>query len=148
MKKRGENSISNVVTCAKCGEGFEREGAWQRGEVVHCEGKSWAFDSRMRDEAHHAPWAHPRCWACGAALGCPRCSGKGEELLCLNIAMHQGLGAVWATRAALVEHGVFHGQRIEDYPADWRPTYVRSISAAVAGRSVTNINELVRQIAD
>lgn len=146
MKKRGENSISNVVTCGKCGEGFEREGAWKRGEVVHCEGKSWAFDSRMRDEAHHAPTAHPRCWACGAGLGCMRCSGRATELLCVNTPMHGKLGAVWATKAALLEHGLLRDQRIEDYPADWRPAYVRSASAAVGGRA--NISYLVRQIAE
>jgi len=147
VKKRGESQADAAISCGKCGESFPREGAYKRGAIAHCDGLSWAFGARLRDEAHHAAQLHPRCWACGAGLGCPRCSGVAAELLCHNVKMHSGLGAVWATKAALIEHGLVQGQKIEDYPVDWRPAYVRSASAAALGK-IIGIDGLVRQVAE
>lgn len=36
---------------------------------------------------------------------------------------HGGYGPVWATRDAFIEHGLFAGQKLEDYPEGWHALY-------------------------
>jgi hypothetical protein len=63
-----------------------------------CEGKSWAFGAKFRGEPHDCYQAHPPCMNCFADLGCRRCSGLIEELLCMKC--HN-----WGHPAALEKHG-------------------------------------------
>lgn len=68
-----------------------------------CEGHSRAFGAKWRGEAHEAYEPHPNCKNCNSNLGCRRCSGLVEELLCLNC-------KDWGHPAALEKHGrLLHG---------------------------------------
>jgi hypothetical protein len=101
-------------------------------EANLCPGKSRAFGAKMWDEPHPiGRYRHKRCWSCGADLGCTRCSGLLRELLCMghgsdrNELKHGGLGPVWATVAALVEHGPLRGfnQTVDSYPPAFASMY-------------------------
>ncbi len=138
MKKRGEQESNATISCPDCAESFPRSGIWRDGKIAHCKGDSASFGAKLRGEDHHAARLHPRCWACGASLGCERCSGKRVELICVEhsdgrppIKLHQGLGAVWATWEALCEHGLLTGQKLEDYPAEWHRKYREDAPAAL-----------------
>ena len=100
-----------------------------------------AWAAKYRGEAHPAADRHGRfsrhspCWSCGADLGCARCSGEPEELLCMKGSGRQGghffghgrlRGPVWATKAAFVQHGPFQGQAVADYPSEWAYEYERT----------------------
>jgi hypothetical protein len=124
--------------CSDCGENVgavkpgEVRGIW-RGDVQvhHCDGISSSASKRPFGEPHHFTRLHPRCWKCNALLGCPRCSGRDDELLCMNgsgkaaggFFGHDGMGPVWATPQALAAHGLLAGQSLSQYPPSWRPFY-------------------------
>jgi hypothetical protein len=73
--------------------------------VLMCEGRSHAFGAKWRGEAHEAYRPHPFCKNCGCDLGCQRCSGRTDELLCLNCSPPD-----WGSVAALEKHGrLLHG---------------------------------------
>lgn len=136
----------NEIACQTCGDKVLREGIYRKGNVVHCEGLSWAFGVRVtRGEHHHAARLHPQCWRCRSDLGCERCSGGFADLLCSNTKYHGKLGHVWATREALIEHGVLRNQTIDDYPPEWKPAYMQTMEAARG--AVRSLEALVRQVA-
>lgn len=100
---------------------------------ILCQGVSRAFNARYRGEPH-APTRNefPQCWKCGANLGCDRCSGIEEELLCMNgsgkragggFYGHNGMGPVWATVKAFAKHGLFIDQTLDDYPPHFQRAY-------------------------
>lgn len=116
---------------------METEHGWKSGDQVwHCDGNSAAFGAKYGGEIHHTgnKPLHPRCWHCHRPLGCIKCSGIRKELLCIEhgrgdpAKYHGGLGPVWATLPALIEHGplVKFQQRIGNYPDEWRPAYYKS----------------------
>lgn len=149
VNPKGEQRASKGGrTCVDCGGDLSefREGM----EVRHCAGISYAFGARKWGEPHHCIELHPRCWLCHEPLGCRLCSGIAGELLCENLKAHNGLGAVWGTKAAFLEHGPLirqrHGRRqtLEDYPRQWAMEYepletTGKISAAY-------LNELTKAI--
>jgi hypothetical protein len=67
-------------------------------ETPKCEGMSWAFGAKYKREPHDCYQPHPPCMNCFADMGCRRCSGLLEELLCMKC--HD-----WAHMAALEKHG-------------------------------------------
>ena len=68
--------------------------------VLMCEGKGRAFGTKWKGEAHEAYQPHPFCKNCGADMGCVRCAGRRDELLCLNCSPPN-----WASAEALEKHG-------------------------------------------
>jgi hypothetical protein len=99
-----------------------------------CEGISQAWRPRYRGEPHEVIGnEHPNCWKCGANLGCFRCSGRRDELLCMNGSGKKASGGffghgelngpVWATTKAFAKHGLFLGQKLEQYPAEFQRAY-------------------------
>lgn len=128
---------SGKYICAECGVDAGKMDVDQRGPgvwvgdvgVFHCDGKSRVFGAKYRGEVHHFPFGWGDCWKCGQTLGCQICTGIEQELLCENFAAHGGLGAVWATKRAFLEHGPLirqrHGRRqaLEDYPREWAMEY-------------------------
>jgi hypothetical protein len=68
--------------------------------VLMCEGRSKAFGAKWKGEAHEAYKPHPFCKNCGCDLGCERCSGLRDELLCLNCSPPN-----WGSPQALAKHG-------------------------------------------
>jgi hypothetical protein len=136
MKKRGEVIQIANVTCSECGTSFPRQGEFRHGLIAHCGTRSWAFGAVLL-EPHHMRRKHPRCWCCGAELGCERCSGIERELLCTR-SDHDKRGAVWATKAAFQQRGPFKGQTLADYPVEWLVDYeppqggINDVAALVA----------------
>lgn len=102
-------------------------------EQILCPGRSRAFGAKMWGEPHPVgKYRHHCCWSCGADLGCTTCSGLLREVLCMghgadyrNEMKHGGLGPVWGTIAALVEHGPLRGfeQTIDNYPPNFVASY-------------------------
>ena len=70
-------------------------------ETPLCEGKSMAWGARYRDEPHGCYQPHPPCMRCYSDMGCFRCSGRTDELLCRKC-------SDWAHPAALEKHGPIH----------------------------------------
>lgn len=109
---------------------MKRTGATEDENLVECKGSA-AFGVRWSEE-HQTRALHPHCWHCKRPLGCRQCSGIDKDLLCTEhgkgnpASWHRGLGPVWATRAAFVDHGLLtkFKQHLEDYPAQWRTSYV------------------------
>jgi hypothetical protein len=67
-----------------------------------CSGRSKAFSARMAF-LHEDTHLHPRCSVCGANLGCPRCSGPLDDLLCLG---HGISRPHWGNPEAEAKHGL------------------------------------------
>ena len=144
IPKKGQRA---AVECQDCGGDLSE---WPKNvEVRHCNGVSFAFGTRRRGEPHHAQILYNRCWLCHMPLGCRNCSGIEKELLCENAKAHGDLGAVWATKAAFLEHGPFmlqpmrnkaRAQKPEDYPADWARLYKPTMQSA------TPISDLINSI--
>ena len=96
-----------------------------------CPGLSHGWSPRFRGEPHTAVERYEGCWHCGADLGCRRCSGQRDELLCMNASGkkggkffgHGGIGPVWASRDSFIKHGLFAGQQLDDYPTGWHALY-------------------------
>jgi hypothetical protein len=151
-QEKGE-SLSGRFTCATCGEdpsvlkpGERSPGIWRGGvSVFHCADVSAAAGNRCAGESHHFTSLHPDCWKCGAKLGCQMCSGNPIELLCAN--RHDGAGPVWATLAALLEHGPLANQTLELYPAHWvrkyRETSTNAGATGCAARGMSGLRGLV-----
>lgn len=128
--------------CQDCGKNLsDQPYKWAVNMVpYHCTGSRWAFGSQFDRDGHHCPEPkHLPCWKCRADMGCLQCSGIVQELLCENIAEHDGMGAVWATKQAFIEHGPMiqqpsknkaRAQTVEDYPAQWRRDYSPEVKDA------------------
>ena len=127
-----------------------------------CPGHSHSWAAKFKNESHSANNRHGKfsryapCWSCGADLGCERCSGSPDELLCMkgsgrvaggHFFGHGRVGGpVWATRAAFVKHGLFLGQKLESYPAEWHMEYERTRQEAHA--TGFNLRASVRKMSD
>lgn len=107
MPKRKQAERPELV-CKTCGFDASKPSTsigpegWTQGPVLHCDGKSQAFNARDHGIPHHTLQLHPHCRICDADLGCPRCSGNLSELLCVGRGMSD---AHWGTSAAFIEHG-------------------------------------------
>lgn len=148
---------SGKYICGKCQEDAgklkpdERNvGVW-RGEqtVYHCMGSLYVFGAKSKGEPHHYNTTFGGCWKCGRAIGCRLCVGIEQEVLCENIREHGGLGSVWATKRALLEHGPLirqpNGPRqtLADYPSDWAQEYE---PLEVSDTAVEHLNRLLKSI--
>lgn len=100
--------------------------------AIPCPGRSDSWGAKFWNEPHEAHHRYSPCWACGADLGCARCSGPRDELLCMKESGRRGntfyghgkiRGPVWATVEAFVKHGLFLGQKLNDYPPEWQFEY-------------------------
>jgi hypothetical protein len=67
-------------------------------DTPKCEGKSQAWGAKFRNEPHNCYQPHPPCMRCYADMGCVRCSGRTDELLCRKC-------KDWAHPAAFEKHG-------------------------------------------
>jgi hypothetical protein len=117
-----------------------------------CPGHSWSWMAKYKNEPHSATNRFGRfarfasCWACGADLGCERCSGEPAELLCMKDSGRQAGGTffghgrihgpVWATVTAFVKHGLFAGQKLEDYPVEYQMAHERTAGEIETGSPV------------
>lgn len=135
LKSNSDNSGKYVclecnVDAGKIEPGEKSPGVWRgNATVYHCEAKTHVFGARYWGEAHHYNSIHGNCWKCGRSLGCGLCCGIEKEVLCQNFREHGGLGAVWGTKRAFLEHGPMvlqrHGPRqtLADYPREWAQEY-------------------------
>lgn len=146
--------------CGKCGvpmlstkEDFANPGIWIGEQTVyHCEGAPNVFRSKLRRESHHYNSAYGGCWKCGRGIGCFRCCGSEEQILCENWREHGDLGSVWATKKAFLANGPLvrqrdHGRRqlLTDYPPDWATLYEPMEVSGEAARAF--LDRLVRKLA-
>jgi len=114
MARHTDASAAIAAVCGVCNLNLTQTQQWPGDrQVFHCQGQSKA------GAPHHHPkptWGN--CWKCGGPLGCARCNGRSlEEALCRRC-------GVWGTKEALVHQGLLGGQRVEDYPPEWREAYV------------------------
>ncbi|GEM_PF-5503678 len=118
IKRRFSNSAGERAFCPECGADLGALGWKPQTPVFHCEGGRALFAQMTNPHLpHHSPAPpHPPCWRCGAPMGCARCAGPLEELICRDC-------NVLANKAALLARGLLPGQTIADYPAHWHPDF-------------------------
>jgi len=77
-------------------------------EMKRCGGSVVAFGSGpWAGREHWSKKEWPRCWKCGGAMGCPKCTaGVITEVLCTRC-------VVWCTITAFVHHGPIGNQAIQ-----------------------------------
>ena len=93
---------------------------------VHCYGSACAWQSKHGREPHHGRTSYQACWKCHGDMGCEKCSGSVQDVLCTKC-------AAWGTPEALANHGPVtndpgqlqkrHGKRaptFEEYPEHFK----------------------------
>jgi hypothetical protein len=168
MRKSKREQPTSAFICGTCGADMlettdgrrGQPGIWKLGaKVCHCPGHSRGWMARFWGEAHHHTSLHSNCWSCGGNLGCPLCSGIRRELMCAGEVgqrerAHGGLGPVWATQEALLEHGPLKRQLPEHYPPEWAAAYNRTrtpantMPAAIEDNPFAYVQELVRGLTE